>query len=438
MVTKSLLIGTILALAVVLLLVGIHAHTTYTGSATGSPEQVPETVTTSNQLTRGLTEKSAAGDRADNQAESHTDAIATDTVRYTGKIEIFGRVTDDNNQPLEGVFIADEINPGSTRSNHDGSYKISIEQPEFKTPILIFLRDGYRENRVGVAIRNAPTQPRYEINLSLQSSANSTNVHGWVGNVLGEGLGGRKIVIRAQTGQQAGIKYYTVISASNGEFSFEGIHSGVNYKLTIESSEQYARHTYEPLRVSRQTPRLNIILERLNRVDVEGLIVGIDNTPVANFGINVQNLSLDYPDRRITSDSSGFFALRGFPAGELKLSTSAPEYFKITGLTLQANNYQNLRLVIDKGSHLLSGWISDGNGVPLEKARVTLDSKFSNDGYQSNAHRSIVTDSSGRYQFSQLGGVDQKVSVYASGFATHVVNHRFSSFSDQLDIQVFK
>jgi len=438
MVAKPLLTGILLALVVALLLVSFYPHITDTGLSPEPPAQVLETVTFSEQSTHRLTATNTDDDRIDHQTRPQADAITADTTGYTGKIEVYGRVTDDNNQPLQGVLVADEINLGNTRSKSDGSYQISIEQNELKTPVLIFLRDGYQENRVGIAIHNTPKQSSYEINVTLKSSANSTNVYGWVGNGLGEGLGGYKIAIRAQAGQQAGIKFYTVITTSNGEFLFEGVRADIAYKLTIEPSAQYAGYTHEPLRVSQQTPRLTIILDHLNLVDVEGLIVGVDNAPVANFGINVQNLSLDYPDRRITSDASGFFELRGFPAGELKLSTIAPEYFKITDFSLDAGNYQNLRLVIDKGSHLLSGWISDEYGVPLEKARVTLDSRFSNDGYQSHSHRSIVTDSSGYYQFAQLGGVDHKVSVYASGYATYEVNHRFSSFSDQLDIRLYK
>jgi len=438
MVAKPLPTGIILALAVALLLVGFYPHSSDTELAAESPERILEAVIFSEQSSHRLTATDTDDDQPGNQIRPQADAITADTTGYAGMIEIYGRVIDENNQPIEGVLVADEINHGNTRSKSDGSYQISIEPNQLKTPVLIFLREGYRENRMGIAIHNTPKQSSYGINVTLKSSADSTNVQGWVGNGLGEGLGGRKISIRAQAGQQAGIKYYTVITASNGEFRFEGVRADITYKLTIEPSAQYAGYTHEPLRVSQQTPRLSIMLDRLNLVDVEGLIVGVDNAPVANFGINVQNRSLDYPDRRITSDSSGFFALRGFPAGELKLSTTAPEYFKITDLSLGAGNHQNLQLVIDKGSHVLSGWISDANGVPLENARITLATKFSNKGYQSHSHRSMVTDGSGYYQFSRLGKVDHTVSVHASGYATYEVNHRFSSFSDQLDIQLFE
>lgn len=436
MVVKSLATGIVLAFIVALMATIFQAKTNDMEPVSRSPQLSQDSAAISNQSTHDLTKKSTDDNQADNQTIPPADTITVDSGETARRFEVFGRVFDANNQPIEAVLVADEIRFGSTRTNPDGSYLITLEQNKLKTPVLIFLRNGYQENRIGIATHNTPTQSSYEINVMLQAATNSTNVYGWVGNELGEGLGGRKIGIRAQAGQDAGIKYYTVISASNGDFSFEGVRSGVTYKLVIEPSKHYAGYTLEAFRVSQQTPRTTIIIDRLSLVDVEGLIVGIDNAPVANFGINVQNLSLDYPDRRITSDSSGFFALKGFPAGELKLSTNAPEYFKITGLVLRANDYPNLTLVVDKGSYLLSGWISDENGAPLEKARVTLNANFPTRGYQSYSHRSTVTDSSGRYQFSQLGGVGHKVTVYADGYTTYTVNYHFSSFSDRLDIRL--
>ena len=388
MITRSLIAGIIAALAMVLLLVAFDSQPLTTKSTPVSSGKQPDV--TPQPSTQDPPEKPAGGDQTKSRAGLLPEATTVEIVEPADKIKIHGRVTDENNQPLEGVLIADEINLGSTRSKSDGSYQIPVQQPLYKTPILIFLLDGYRENRVGIATQNTPVQSNYEIDVTLQSSADTTNVHGWVGNALGEGLAGRKITIRARAGQSVGIKFYTVITTSNGEFMFEGIRADTNYKLVIEPSEQYAGYTFEPLQISQQTPRLTIILDRLSLVDVDGLIIGIDNAPIANFSMNVQNLSLDYPDRRITSDSSGFFALRGFPAGELKLSTNAPEYFKITDFVLSADNYQNQTIVIDRGNYFLNGWISDENGVPVESARVTLSAKFSNDDYQSHSHRSVV------------------------------------------------
>lgn len=431
---RSFFTGIFLALATVLAIVSLQpadhvdeTHETPAPAFKGKPG--PST----------LAEESkpliAAGETATDSAATTTEAGSRSVPETTG-LEVYGRVTDENNQPLEGVLVSDELKFGNVRSGADGRYRISIEWPRFKTPFLNFLRNGYRELRVGVATNNESRQPRYEVNVKLKAATNSTNVAGWIGNDLGEGLGGRKIAIRAKAGQGGGINFYAVISADDGSFFFEGIRSRLNYRLEINPDDEYAGFTLEPYLVTSDTPPLTIVLERLKMVDLEGMVVGTDSAPVGNFSINVENLSLDYPDRRVTSDSSGFFELKNFPAGELKLSTTAPEYFKLTGLNIRENEYRYLVITLDKGNYFLNGWVYDDNGVPLEGARATLQSAFEVDDYHSYAYRTSITDSYGAFQFSGLGGLPQTLGVYARGFNTHLQRHEFSDYSDTVEIRL--
>ena len=50
-------------------------------------------------------------------------------------------------------------------------------------------------------------------------------------------------------------------------------------------------------------------------------------------------------------------------------------------MTLAPDETRSLNLVIDKGIHYLSGWVSDQYGVPVENARVTLDAEI-NSGFK--------------------------------------------------------
>lgn len=351
-------------------------------------------------------------------------------------IDISGMVRDENNQPIENALVSDESLFGSVRTDAHGHYRIKIDMPKFKSPFLNFLRTGYQENRVGVPIDKVTAQSTLELNVTLSAGSSSTTVHGQVGNASGAGLPGVKIELRARRFEQSGAIFYAVISDENGGFAFEGIRSGLEYRLYIAPSEKYAGFRLESYRVSHSTPPTRIVLETLRLVNVDGIIVDTDNAPVANFEINVQNLSVDYPDRKISSDSSGFFRLENFPAGEIKLSSSAPEYYKIVGLRLSANDYRNLRLTIDKGGYYLSGWVSDNHGKPIAQARVTLGSVFDKESYQSHSHRSTMTDGNGGFDFSRLGGQEHTLNVHAPGYITHVQTHRFSSFSDSLLVRL--
>lgn len=352
------------------------------------------------------------------------------------RIMVSGRVLDEDNQPVENALVSDESNFGHVRTDATGAYQIEIKMPRFKSPFLNFLRSGYQENRIGVPMDQINEEAGVVLNVQLREAVNSTTVHGWVGNDIGQGLAGHAVELRARSLQNTIAIFYAVISDENGDFTFEGIRSGVEYRLDIQPTKKYAGYSLEPYLVSLNTARTVIVLDTLELVDINGMIVGTDNAPVADFSVNIQNLSVDTPDQRITSDSSGFFKLDAFPAGEVKLSTNAPEYFKITGLTIRENNYQQLSLMIDRGNYHLSGWVSDVNDVPLAKARVTLNATFKVNQYQSYSYRSTLTDENGEFRFQQVGSGDHSLSVFSAGYQTQVIKHRFTNYADSVNIRL--
>jgi len=262
------------------------------------------------------------------------------------------------------------------------------------------------------------------------------SIRGWLGNELGHGLSGISVHIRP-TLRLAGLKdVYSVTSDARGEFQVDGLPTDMTYRLDVEASQFHAGYTLDPFSVIPGKPVTKIILKSIDLIDVDGMIVGTDNSPVANFEIFVQNLTVDFPGRWIRSDASGFFRLESFPAGKLQLYTAPPDIFKIEELVLRGNEYRNLRLAIDRGGYHLSGWVSDENGVPLKQASVTLNSEFRLDEYRSYSYRSTETDSNGGFSFTRLGDQDHRLVVKAAGFRPEVQNHRFQSYSDTLRIQL--
>lgn len=388
----------------------------------------------------GSVEAELAQANAASQATTVAAAIPHDSggkpAMRSERFDIFGQVTDAQSRPIANVLVSDELDYGGVRTDIDGRYAITLRSRKLKTPFLNFLRDGYREQRIGIVSTNSEGQSRFEIDVKLETANNTANLEGWIGNDLGEQLGGQKIRIRASTGQGAGHVFYSVISDDNGNFSFEGIRSDISYRMEINPGQDYAGFTLESLQVSKNTQPLEIVLERLEKLNVEGMIVDVNQSPVENFEMTVQNLSLDYPDQKITSDASGFFEIREFPAGEVKLSTNAPLYFKITGLTLQPTDYRYLVLSIDRGNHFLSGVVLDDEGLALEGARVVLQSTLKTSEYQSYAYRSQVTDPYGSFSFNDLGGLELSIGVYAKGFTTHIQRFQFSDFSANLEIRL--
>ena len=155
---------------------------------------------------------------------------------------------------------------------------------------------------------------------------------------------------------------------------------------------------------------------------------------MTNFEIYINNLTTGVHSRKIVSDSSCFFMLERFPLGEVSLSTRGTEFFKISGLELTDLNYANLVLIVDRGDRYLSGWVSDEDGIAVEKAMVTLDAIITRDGIEYSSYRSQSTDSNGRFSFESIARGDHRISVYANGFNKLDAEHSLPTQSDQLQL----
>ena len=78
---------------------------------------------------------------------------------------ISGKVTDENNQPLEGVSIGLKGNPGGTVSNADGSYLVNVPN---SNAVLVYSFVGYLDKEIAVGAET-------EINISLQKEVTGLN-----------------------------------------------------------------------------------------------------------------------------------------------------------------------------------------------------------------------------------------------------------------------
>lgn len=355
---------------------------------------------------------------------------------YIKRIEIFGSVIDEYNQPIEDVLVSEDRYLFNTRSDSKGQYRLTLELPKHRFPILNFLRTGYKADRVGISIEDLKNDSVAELNVTLVESSESVKLDGWISNEVGESLPGQIIRIASWGYQGQESIHYTVISDEKGEFVFEAVKPDIEYELEVYTTPEYAPYSIEELAVTRTPPRLNIILKWLKFIQISGMFVDSAGAPVPNFEIDIKNLSTKIHIRTIVSDSSGFFSLDKFPAGEMEFLSSAPEYFKISGLTLAENEYRNLILIIDRGIHQLSGWVSDQNAVAIDRAMVTLDAEIMSDGIQSISIRSKMTDSTGKFHFDRLGDVEHMITIYAKGFDKKEQLHRFRSLTSEVHISL--
>ena len=353
---------------------------------------------------------------------------------HSKHLEIFGQVVDARLQPIEDVLVSEDRYFYSTRTDSKGEYKILVDLSKYKYPVLHFLRSGFRGERVNLKTRIEQDESALEIDVELEDDKNTISADGWVGNNIGVGIGRLKIRLTSKDVRGLDKIHHTVFSDEKGNFSFEGLRSGDIYRLTVFSTEEYQFYVNEKLTLTPTTPKINITLKSLEFVDIDGMIVNSNAIPIPNFEIYITNVSTNTHVEKIVSDSSGFFSLKKFPTGRISLTTQGPNYISINGLTLAGNQYRNLNLIVDKGDHYLSGWVSDNNGLPVSKAFVKLDAKTQNGSIVSSSYRVKATDSFGNFYFDELGSGTHVISIDASGFAKQQLIHQFKSQSDKLNI----
>ena len=267
-------------------------------------------------------------------------------------------------------------------------------------------------------------------------SATGVDLRGWVGDTDGSGIGDIEIEIESRGFDGEEITTQRTHSDDSGDFLLRDIAPGRQYKLEIRPQGNYAAFSLDSFTTETAADLQRILLPRIDLVDVEGMIVDTDFAPVPDFELTVRSLAVEYPDRTIRSDSTGYFRLPAFPAGELRIATNASDYYRIKGIELRPDEYRNLTLMIDRGNYHLSGWVGDDNGAPLEDVQITLKSAFAADGYHSFSYRTAVTDSNGGFEFAGLGGHRLTLGVYARGYESLIRQHVFESFSDRIEIRL--
>lgn len=365
-----------------------------------------------------------------------TVAISRQKPLHSGSIFVFGRVFSDDGSPISDVLVSEEGRFRSTRTDDYGNYRINLVLPEYKYPVLNFLRSGYHEEKHSLSLEVIKQLAEAKVDMVLSADTESISLHGWIGDQLGHAAVNQKIELRSRGPGNLNNYYYTVFSNAWGEFEFEGIRANTDYKLEVYPTSDYQRLVIYSLKLGGQDDRINIILEQSFLVTLTGRIVNTDAQPIADLDFNVQNIRSKQSPQKLTTDSSGFFTLTNFPAGELKISTKLPNYFKIVGAKLSRDEFQTMTFVIDKGNRFLSGWISDEFGAPVENARVTLDGDISGDGMQTYSLRTRITDQSGTFSFEGIDDIEYMLTVYGKGYQTKEILFANDVQSQNLDVRL--
>lgn len=250
------------------------------------------------------------------------------------------------------------------------------------------------------------------------------------------GLAGIEVRLRTLRRSSRGFFVRTATTDLMGNFVLEDLDPDGVYMLSTDASDGYPGYRLDGFTLDSLATPFKISLTPLALIEISGTVVDAEHVPVANFTLTIDSLDHNYPARTVTSDASGYFRLKSFPAGKLKFYTASKDYHRILGLQATPNHYRNLTLVIDHGQYRLEGRVLDPKGLPIASTRITLTSEISGNEYRSQAFRTRHTDVMGRFVFSDLSGITQTLGVYATGYKPHIEYHNFQNYSDQVEIQL--
>ena len=277
-----------------------------------------------------------------------------------------------------------------------------------------------------------------EIKTTLIEAPVGLPVQGLVTNHLGHGISQMQVEIRHKTSATPNTKLFKTSTDATGQFLFDAIPQNGEHRLEVRASKGYTGAQIKPFVLTNDMPLVEIILDGVDLTSAQGFLVDGNFAPIANFKFLVQNLDISYPGKEIVSDSSGYFQLSEFPAGDVQLTTNTEndEHFQIAGISLKPGEYSDLTLMFDKGQYHLSGWVSDEFNTPIPQARILMTAVLPNEEYRSTSYRLKISNSDGIFKFSNLSGHEHKIVVDAYGYDSYELNHQFQSSSENLNIQL--
>jgi hypothetical protein len=216
---------------------------------------------------------------------------------------------------------------------------------------------------------------------------------------------------------------YSAVSDAQGDFRIPGVEIGTDYQLWIQPTGRYQDYRRRSLVLDQDDLFFDIVLESLPGGRLTGRIIDAEGNPLPGFQLwlwSERALGRLLP---VSSDGSGNFSVEDAPEGPVRFGTRSRPYLQVSGINLPLGDDQPLVLVVDSGSHTLSGRVWDAGERPVPGAQVQLSWWHEEGGARSTSNRKTLTDEGGFFRFTQLGPGSHQLNVTASGYGTAVKRH---------------
>lgn len=349
------------------------------------------------------------------------------------EVRVAGIVRTPDGQPLEGVRIMAGPPTRVSESGPKGRYQlvVSVRESESRQSVH-FRRDGYRDNLQSLGPSELEGRPSdILLDVTMQPLKASASVTGRLRDADGNPVSGTLVNLKSASRMVR----YRAFSDERGYFTMEGVEPGRDYQLSVRPGSDYKDYQ-RTLAIPERGLDLDVALDPLGSGEMTGWMIDAEGRPVPGLALTVLSQAAAGVSAHVIGDERGFFRVEEFPEGEVVLKTRSYPVFETHGARSVPDREEPIPVIIDLGTHALTGRVTSARGEAVAAAEVSLGWAQSVGGLQYYSSRRMAADADGHFAFAGLGPGMHVLRVSAPGFITAVAELDWNAYGEPIAVQL--
>ena len=327
---------------------------------------------------------------------------------------VYGTVSSTDGKPIDDVYIITGPTNLSTTSGSKGEYELNISMRGIKVQHSIYFEHkDFRKQQIRINPADMDDLGKgFQLNISMEPINKLTTVTGSLKDTEGNLVAGETLNILTS---QLVTKHRTQ-SDVNGNFFFDRVEPGKDYKLAIRPRSTYQNKDISPLVVPDSGLELDVVLELTEQGELSGWMIDLDGNPVPGFFLTLHSMIASGQSVSVTGDQQGFFSVENFPVGGAQFRTNSYPVLTVKGMHVSPEPEEPVTVVLDTGRNVLQGQVINRYSEPVAASNITLIWEFRLNGLLNSSIRKTTTDQNGSFVFTGLGPGLHTMRVSAAGF----------------------
>lgn len=351
-------------------------------------------------------------------------------------VRVYGLITDDVGNPLEGVQVRALGSNLQVHSDVSGGYEIQTGPSKAgQVPVLDFSMKDYQDSRQRVegASDSEDTEVELNVELEWESKASKVAVSGQIIGPTGEPVDGARVWLSSSEFQT----YERTRSDALGEYQFKSVKVGDAYTLGVEPRHEYTAFKSDFLSIGPDDLNFDVSLDAAEFSDLSGTVTDLDGTPLSGFSLWARSMDMGHhPLIPVYTDGAGQFRLERIPSGAIKLESRSQPWLEATGIVLRPGESRQVEVPLDWGQNWLLGQVVDDQGDPVSRAQVVLRWTQNFLDVSSESRREVMSDQGGFFALSNLDAQDYILTVQATGYLSSRVQYRRGQSEEEVRVML--